>query len=104
MSRLNDVRIIGSVTLVLLLVLAIVGMDWVTRVQKLLLVLLMVSQIDFIVGTFLSHDPGERAKGFTGWSLGTAENNLYPAYTEDNSFFSAFGIFFPAVTGESVVS
>ena len=34
--RLHDVRIIGSATLVLILVLAIVGMDWVTRVQKLL--------------------------------------------------------------------
>merc|ERR1719180_584608 len=38
--RLHDVRI-GSATLVLILVLAIVGMDWVTRVQKLLLVLLL---------------------------------------------------------------
>merc|ERR1711892_820010 len=39
--RLNDVRIIGSASLVLILVLAIVGMEWVTRVQKALLVLLL---------------------------------------------------------------
>jgi hypothetical protein len=33
--RFNDVRIIGSATLVLILVLAIIGMEWVTRLQKL---------------------------------------------------------------------
>ena len=31
---INDVRIIGTVTLVLVLALAIVGMDWVTRVSS----------------------------------------------------------------------
>merc|ERR1719166_606065 len=51
--RLHDVRIIGTASLVLILVLAIVGMDWVTRVQKLLLVLLLCSQVDFMIGTFL---------------------------------------------------
>ena len=31
--RLNDIRWIGAVTLVLVLALAVVGMDWVTRVE-----------------------------------------------------------------------
>ncbi|CAB4060327.1 SLC12A2 [Lepeophtheirus salmonis] len=46
---LHDIRLIGSVSLVLLLGLAIVGMEWVTRVQKGLLVLLLFSQLDFII-------------------------------------------------------
>ena len=33
-SMVNDVRMIGCITLVFILVLAIVGMDWVTRVSK----------------------------------------------------------------------
>lgn len=33
-SMINDVRMIGVITLVLVLLLAIVGMDWVTRVRK----------------------------------------------------------------------
>ena len=33
-APINDVRIIGTVTLVLVLALAIVGMDWVTRVSS----------------------------------------------------------------------
>jgi solute carrier family 12 sodium/potassium/chloride transporter 2 len=32
-DRSNDIRLIGCVTLVLILGLAIVGMDWVTRVS-----------------------------------------------------------------------
>jgi len=97
--RTNDVRIIGSATLVLILVLAIVGMDWVTRVQKALLVLLICSQVDFVIGTFLPRSAEVYAKGFTGWSLETAKANLGQNYEEGQSFFSVFAVFFPAVTG-----
>merc|ERR1719500_2106582 len=108
LDMLDDVRIIGSATLVLILVLAIVGMDWVTRVQKLLLVLLLCSQVDFMVGTFLPRSQEVYAKGFTGWSLETARENLNAKFTPLNpenpegqtqGFFSVFAVFFPAVTG-----
>ena len=97
--RLNDVRIIGSATLVLILVLGIVGMKWVTRVQKLLLLLLICSQLDFVIGSFLPKTSEIYAKGFTGWSIETAKENFSPKYTEQQSFFSVFAVFFPAVTG-----
>jgi len=97
--RTNDVRIIGTATLVLILVLAIVGMEWVTRVQKALLVLLLFSQVDFMVGTFLPRSKEVYAKGFTGWSIDTAKANLGANYEEGESFFSVFAVFFPAVTG-----
>jgi len=97
--RTNDVRIIGSATLVLILVLAIVGMEWVTRVQKALLVLLLFSQVDFVIGTFLPRSQEVYAKGFTGWSIETAKSNLDAHYEEGQSFFSVFAVFFPAVTG-----
>jgi len=97
--RTNDVRIIGSITIVLILVLAMVGMDWVTRVQKLLLLLLIASQIDFVVGTFVPKSNDVYAKGFTGWSLETAKENFNSDYREGESFFSVFAVFFPAVTG-----
>merc|ERR1711892_612508 len=97
--RTNDVRIIGTATLVLILVLAIVGMEWVTRVQKALLVLLLFSQVDFMVGTFLPRSKEVYAKGFTGWSIDTAKANLGANYEEGESFCSVFGVVFPAVTG-----
>ena len=97
--RLNDVRIIGSATLVLIMVLGILGMNWVTRVQKLLLLLLICSQLDFVLGSFLVKPVETKAKGFTGWSLETAKENLGSNYEEGQSFFSVFAVFFPAVTG-----
>jgi len=97
--RLNDVRIIGSATLVLIMLLGILGMDWVTRVQKFLLVLLICSQLDFVIGSFLSKPLQTSAKGFTGWSLETARENLGSNYEDGQSFFSVFAVFFPAVTG-----
>ena len=96
--RTNDVRIIGCGTIVLILVLALVGMDWVTRVQKALLVLLIASQVDFIVGTFIPKSAEVYSRGFTGWSLETAKTNLNSGYSEGEGFFSVFAVFFPAIT------
>ena len=103
--RINDVRLIGSISLVLILGLAIVGMEWVTRVQMGLLLLLLVSQIDFIVGSFLPPNDEEKAKGFVGYDATVLEDNLWSSYTVNpttgnvESFFSVFAVFFPAVTG-----
>jgi len=109
-DRLNDIRWIGTIVLVLILGLAIVGMDWVTKVQKLLLVILIFAQIDMFVGSFISggtlyaDSETRHAKGFTGWSMDTVKENINSDYTvdatgKDNSFMSVFGVFFTAVTG-----
>ena len=102
--RLHDVRLIGSVTLVVILALAIVGMEWVTRVQKLLLALLVLAQINFVVGTFIPPTREEKVKGFVGWDAEVASKNLWSDYRPDKdgtteSFFTVFAVFFPAVTG-----
>ena len=102
--RLHDVRLIGSVTLVVILALAIVGMEWVTRVQKLLLALLALAQINFVIGTFIPPTPEEKVKGFVGWDSEVASENLWSDYRPDKdgrteSFFTVFAVFFPAVTG-----
>ena len=44
--------------LCLFLVITFLGMDWVTRVQKALLVLLIFAQVDMFVGSFLDLDTG----------------------------------------------
>ncbi|XP_076054160.1 bumetanide-sensitive sodium-(potassium)-chloride cotransporter-like isoform X1 [Oratosquilla oratoria] len=103
-GAVNDTRIIGVITLVGVLALAIVGMDWVTRVQMGLLFLLIGSQIDFVVGVFMGPQSDQaKAEGFTGLSSETLNSNLYSDYRKDDgieySFFGVFGVFFPAVTG-----
>ncbi len=44
-SRLNNVRLIGAVTLTVVLAIAVVGMSLVNKVQNVLLLLLVASQV-----------------------------------------------------------
>ena len=53
-----DVRIIAAPSLALFLFVAFAGMDWVTRIQKSLLVLLILAQIDMFIGSFANTDLG----------------------------------------------
>ena len=55
----HDVRLIGSVTLVVLLAVTLVGMEWVTRAQKILLILLIAAQADFMIGAFMGPSEGK---------------------------------------------
>ncbi|XP_068225470.1 bumetanide-sensitive sodium-(potassium)-chloride cotransporter-like isoform X2 [Palaemon carinicauda] len=100
----NDTRVVGTVTLIAVLGLAIVGMDWVTRVQMGLLFLLIGSQIDFIVGAFIGPTSDEEAaQGFLGFNLEVLKDNVAAEYRRfegsNQNIFSVFGVFFPAVTG-----
>jgi solute carrier family 12 sodium/potassium/chloride transporter 2 len=107
--RLNDLRIMGTPVIVLILCLAIVGMDWVTRVQKLLLVTLLAAQVDMIVGSFVqagnlytTEKDTRYAQGFTSWSMETYRINEdinYDTGDKQQTFMSVFGVFFTAVTG-----
>ncbi|KAK7065462.1 hypothetical protein SK128_010049, partial [Halocaridina rubra] len=103
-GALNDTRLVGVITLCAVLGLAIVGMDWVTRVQMALLFLLIGSQIDFIIGAIIGPtDTLEEARGFVGMSVDLLRENGMSDYRvyegEKQGFFSVFGVFFTAVTG-----
>ena len=103
-TRLNDVRLMGSATLVLILVVAVIGMALVNKIQIGLLFLLIVSQLDFMVGSAIPPSNIEQAKGFVGYSFDTLSGNLWSDYQTDENgkkydFFSVFAVFFPAVTG-----
>ena len=90
-ERVNDVRLIGSISLVLILGLAIVGMDWVTRVQIGLLFLLLCSQVDFIIGSFLPTNDEEEAKGFVGYNYTVLQENLWSRLWRDGSLIPCAG-------------
>ncbi|XP_014667356.1 PREDICTED: solute carrier family 12 member 2-like [Priapulus caudatus] len=98
-DELNDVRIIGCITLVVLLGVAMVGMEWEARAQLILLGILVVAILDFVVGLFLKVTEAKGVKGYTGYSAGTFLENLHPEFREGHGFFSVFSIFFPAATG-----
>uniref|UniRef100_A0A8C8ZHM9 Solute carrier family 12 member 8 n=1 Tax=Prolemur simus TaxID=1328070 RepID=A0A8C8ZHM9_PROSS len=90
------VRGISVVVLLALLGINLAGVKWIIRLQLLLLFLLAVSTLDFVVGSFTHLDPEH---GFIGYSPELLQNNTLPDYSPGESFFTVFGVFFPAATG-----
>ncbi|XP_073087603.1 solute carrier family 12 member 8 isoform X3 [Manis javanica] len=90
------VRGISVVVLLALLGINLAGVKWIIRLQLLLLFLLAVSTLDFVVGSFTHLDPEH---GFIGYSPELLRNNTLPDYSPGESFFTVFGVFFPAATG-----
>ncbi|XP_032336727.1 solute carrier family 12 member 8 isoform X2 [Camelus ferus] len=90
------VRGISVAVLLALLGINLAGVKWIIRLQLLLLLLLAVSTLDFVVGSFSHLDPEH---GFIGYSPELLQNNSLPEYSPGESFFTVFGVFFPAATG-----
>ncbi|XP_065836983.1 solute carrier family 12 member 2-like isoform X2 [Oscarella lobularis] len=95
----NDVRIIGCITVALLLGIALVGLDWEARAQLILLGILLLAVANFVVGTFIGpKNLREETEGFLGYKADIYFENWYPVF-QGETFFSVFAIFFPAATG-----
>uniref|UniRef100_A0A663MUG1 Solute carrier family 12 member 2 n=1 Tax=Athene cunicularia TaxID=194338 RepID=A0A663MUG1_ATHCN len=75
-DEMNDIRIIGAITVVILLGISVAGMEWEAKAQIVLLVILILAIGDFI---FME--------------------NFGPDFRQEETFFSVFAIFFPAATG-----
>ncbi|XP_075008908.1 solute carrier family 12 member 8 isoform X2 [Calonectris borealis] len=96
LSNIWAVRGISLAVLLGLLGINLAGVKWIIRLQLLLLFLLAVSTLDFVVGSFTHLDPEH---GFVGYSEELMLNNTLPDYSQGESFFTVFGVFFPAATG-----
>ncbi|KAM8806923.1 solute carrier family 12 member 8 [Eudromia elegans] len=96
LSNIWAVRGISLAVLLGLLGINLAGVKWIIRLQLLLLFLLAVSTLDFVVGSFTHLDPEH---GFVGYSEELMSNNTLPDYSQGESFFTVFGVFFPAATG-----
>ncbi|XP_027568359.1 solute carrier family 12 member 2 isoform X1 [Pipra filicauda] len=97
-DEMNDIRIIGAITVVILLGISIAGMEWEAKAQIVLLVILILAIGDFVIGTFIPLD-SKKPKGFFGYKAEIFMENFGPDFREDETFFSVFAIFFPAATG-----
>ncbi|XP_009942529.1 solute carrier family 12 member 8 [Opisthocomus hoazin] len=96
LSNIWAVRGISLAVLLGLLGINLAGVKWIIRLQLLLLFLLAVSTLDFVIGSFTHLDP---ENGFVGYSEELMFNNTLPDYSQGESFFTVFGVFFPAATG-----
>lgn len=95
----NDIRIVGLITIVILLGVTMVGLQWVVRTQIFLLIVLVISILNVVIGTFIGPQLEEsRAKGFVGYKKDLFDTNFSPGF-KGESFFSVFAVFFPAATG-----
>lgn len=90
------VRAIAGLAVVLLSAINMAGVKWVVKLQFILLLVLLLAGLDLVVGSFIHTDS---ANGFDGWLRGRLTENLAPAYSDGQSWFTVFGVFFPTVTG-----
>mmetsp|Transcript_7710 Transcript_7710/g.15299 ORF Transcript_7710/g.15299 Transcript_7710/m.15299 type:complete len:1094 (+) Transcript_7710:590-3871(+) len=104
-SEINDIRIIGLATTVILLLIALVGVSWYAKCQIGLLVTLLLSMASVFLGTFFPGIPNaadNAEEGFVGYAARNFGGSFItdpatPAKQQD--FFTVFAVFFPAATG-----
>uniref|UniRef100_A0A8C3C2W3 Solute carrier family 12 member 3 n=1 Tax=Cairina moschata TaxID=8855 RepID=A0A8C3C2W3_CAIMO len=96
----NDIRIIGVVTVTLLLGISLAGMEWEAKAQVLFFLVILVSFSNYLVGMVIPATTEKQAKGFFGYRANIFVQNLVPSWRgPEGSFFSLFSIFFPSATG-----
>ncbi|NXX84349.1 S12A3 protein, partial [Urocolius indicus] len=96
----NDIRIIGVVTVTVLLGISLAGMEWEAKAQILFFLVIMVSFINYLVGTVIPATAEKQAKGFFSYQAKIFAQNFVPNWRgPEGSFFGLFSIFFPSATG-----
>ncbi|NP_001076118.1 solute carrier family 12 member 3 [Oryctolagus cuniculus] len=97
---INDIRIIGVVTVTVLLAISLAGMEWESKAQVLFFLVIMVSFTNYLVGTLIPPSEDKASKGFFSYRGDIFVQNLVPDWRGvDGSFFGMFSIFFPSATG-----
>uniref|UniRef100_A0A673LY85 Solute carrier family 12 member 2 n=1 Tax=Sinocyclocheilus rhinocerous TaxID=307959 RepID=A0A673LY85_9TELE len=97
LDEINDVRIIGTITVILLLGISVAGMEWEAKAQIFLLVILIIAIFNYFIGSFIPVESKEKF-GFFGYDVDILVENFGPDF-RGQTFFSVFSIFFPAATG-----
>ncbi len=103
-----DQRVIGLATCAVLLGMALIGVGWVAKSQIFLLIILVATILAVLIGAFFPAVPSEATNasaGFLGFASPAFADNVGSSYIVDpktmtqQSLFSVFSVFFPAVTG-----
>ncbi|XP_058268622.1 solute carrier family 12 member 2 isoform X2 [Hemibagrus wyckioides] len=97
LDQINDIRIVGIITVIILLGISVAGMEWEAKAQIFLLVILITAIFNYFIGTFIPID-SKKPQGFFSYDSGILVENLLPDFRGE-TFFSVFAIFFPAATG-----
>ncbi|KAM9330765.1 solute carrier family 12 member 3-like [Gastrophryne carolinensis] len=96
----NDIRIIGVITVTVLLFISLAGMEWEAKAQIAFFFVIMVSFASYLVGTIIPPSEEKQSKGFFSYQGSIFLENFVPNWRgETGSFFGMFSIFFPSATG-----
>ncbi|XP_035272502.1 solute carrier family 12 member 3 [Anguilla anguilla] len=97
---INDIRIIGVITVTCLLGISLAGMEWESKAQVIFFLVIMISFVNYFVGTVIPATPQKQARGFFSYRADIFAANFVPQWRgPDGSFFGMFSIFFPSATG-----
>lgn len=68
-NDVNDIRIIGTVALLVMIIICAVGMEWETKAQNFLIAIIVAAIANFIIGCIKGPSTQEqRAEGFIGFN------------------------------------
>ncbi|KAM4614530.1 solute carrier family 12 member 3 [Discoglossus pictus] len=96
----NDIRIIGIITVTILLGISLAGMEWEAKAQVLFFIVIMISFVNYLIGTIIPATEEKQAKGFFSYRADIFADNFVPRWRgPDGHFFGMFSIFFPSATG-----
>ncbi|XP_039996550.1 solute carrier family 12 member 10, tandem duplicate 1 isoform X2 [Xiphias gladius] len=95
----NDVRIVGVITVTVLLFISLAGMEWESKAQIVFFIVLLVSFSNYFVGTIIPPSQEKQAQGIFGYNREIFISNLEPHYGPGIDFFQMFAIFFPSAIG-----
>lgn len=93
-NNLWAIRGFAAAAVILLGTINVAGVKWVVKLQFALLMILLLSALDFMVGSFITED-----EKYAGWGSGMFVENLWPGYENGVTWFTVFGVFFPTITG-----
>lgn len=66
---INDIRIVGTIALAVMIVICAVGMEWESKAQNFLIAIIVAAIFNFIIGASMGpQDDTQIAQGFVGLS------------------------------------
>ncbi|CAG2114145.1 unnamed protein product, partial [Medioppia subpectinata] len=98
-SSLNNQRVIGVLTLIIVAIIPFISLDFEAKTQWFLFVIVMISMLDFIVGAFLPSTPYQMVNGVVGWNDTCFKTNLLPQWS-GQTFFSVFSVYLSGLCGD----
>lgn len=68
-NGVNDIRIVGTIALAVMIIICAVGMEWEVKAQNFLLAIIVAAIFNFVIGSSMGPStPQQQSEGFIGFS------------------------------------